>query len=140
MKHLIGYGQLNWDGSERRSDRYGAVRLYHDAHPDNGRSAGPELDVGAIVGQRGKLVAEVVQTRNSAHIGDLCHGFFPQRPEVGERIVLGDGVLFVESVNGHEHVGLRPDDGRDHFWLDPPKLYRAHQQTVRLWFEKTEEA
>jgi hypothetical protein len=85
------------------------------------------------LGQRGRLVAEVLATRPSTHPGDLFHGWHPTTPEVGERIQLGVGTLFFEEL--WEVAGLRPDDGRETFWLDPPALYRAHEQTVRLVFE-----
>jgi hypothetical protein len=78
----------------------------------------------------GSLVAEVIATRKSTHIGDLFRGIFPSTPKLGARIVLGHGALF---YNGNQ-VGLKPDDGRENDWLDPHSLYQAHDQTVRLIF------
>jgi hypothetical protein len=95
------------------------------------------------VGLPGWLVAEVVATRRSTHVGDWGRGLSPQTPEVGERIVLGRGRLFCQTVDREraypviEAVGLAPEDvdDRDIDWLDPRALYRAHEQTVRLVFE-----
>jgi len=131
---LLGQGRLTWSRYERIGDRYGAVSLMTDGDSLNG--------VGKWVpisdehdGQHGTLAAEVLETRDSTHIGDLFRGLFPETPEVGERIVLGQGTLFTERADlGAVQVGLRPDDGRKVDWLNPEKLYRAHEQTVRLLF------
>ncbi len=92
------------------------------------------------MGLPGRLVAEVQATRQSTHVGDLFRGLRPETPEVGERIVLGEGRLFCQTVDreeGIEAVGCtpEPEDPRDSDWLDPRALYRAHEQTVRLVFE-----
>jgi hypothetical protein len=85
----------------------------------------------ALAGQRGSLVVEVLETRESTHIGDLFRGFFPSTPQVGEVIRLGSGAVFVEPGE-ISTIGLLPDDHRTSDWLDPQALYRAHEQTVRL--------
>ncbi len=83
------------------------------------------------------MLVEVTAARESYHIGDLSHNVKPTTPEVGERIVLGEGELFVE-IDDYEDVatvGVKPEDGRETGWMDIRSLYRAHCQTVRLYFE-----
>jgi len=126
-KILLGTGILNWDRGERVSDRYGSVKLYSST-----RSEETLLFDQGEAGQKGRLIARVIKNRKSNHIGDFFHGLFPEMPEVGEEILLGVGKLFFED----DVVGLKPEDGRETFWLDPKKLYRAHFQTVELYFEK----
>ena len=138
---MLGRGRLNWPGSERRSDRYGLVTLLSPP-PDGTQRGGPMPVYGATlpwavalpVGRRGRLIAVAVETRESEHIGDLFRGIGPTTPDVGEEIVLGAGEVFAQEIEGL-YVGLRPDDGRDSDWLDPRALYRAHDQTVDLFFE-----
>jgi len=134
--HIIGIGRLSWGSVERRSDRYGAVILMADGDSLAPVSAYITPD-GAAVGQRGTIVAEVLEIRQSTHIGDLFRGLFPETPTVGDRIVLGTGTLFTEAAgfDGVTAVGLHPDVPRSSDWLDPKALYRAHEQTVRLVFE-----
>lgn len=136
-KILLGTGPLTWNSTERKSDRYGSVFLHptstHEEYLEK-VDFDPRI-CKAHAGKKGKLVAEVTGTRESSHIGDLFHQIFPEIPEVGEEIELGSGELFYELQNGKWHaVGLRPDDRRSEFWLNPKKLYRAHEQSVKLWF------
>lgn len=132
---VLGEGRLSWPPRERVSDRYGCVMLMRDGESLTDTSGYLMIDR-AIARQHGTLVAEVLETRQSTHIGDLFRGFFPQTPAVGERIVLGTGRAFVERAEwGADLVGLEPDDGRTSDWLDPKALYRCHEQTVRLTFE-----
>jgi hypothetical protein len=52
--------------------------------------------------------------------------------------VLGEGELFVEiddEYAGVPTVGVYPEDGRETDWLDVEALYRAHCQTVKVYFE-----
>ena len=126
----VGVGQLNWCGAERRSDRYGAIGLWADATPWCTRAM--NLDISDLCGRRGTLRVEILETRDSDHIGDLFRGLSPGGAEVGDVYDLGSGVLFRSDVENH--VGVRPDDGRQTDWLDPELLYKAHQQTVRLTF------
>jgi hypothetical protein len=140
---LLGTGRLTWNRGERVTDRYGAVYLL--ASGDSMTEAthiAPITLSPELVGKRGQLIAEVIETRESTHLGDWFHGFAPSTPDVGEKIVLGVGTLFKE--NEHDDtgqrwimVGLKPDDGREEFWLNPKKLYRAHEQTVKLWFKES---
>lgn len=134
---ILGTGALNWHADERRTDRYGTVHLNHNnpsaVHHDDEATPGPERFDNAPVGAHGRLVAVIVDTRPTSHIGDLAHGVAPQPAPVGAEITLGTGTLFVEASRyGNTEIGVRPDDGRDHAWLDPAALYRCHDQTVRL--------
>lgn len=132
----LGMGQLSWHAEERRTDRYGTVCLWSDASPDKPGIPLPwKPEAAACDGKTGYLVAYVLETRESAHIGDLMRGIYTERPVVDEVVELGPGILFFEEKPPWGvHVGLRPDDGRDTDWLDPHELYRLHQQTVRLYF------
>lgn len=123
---LIGTGILTWHLRERISDRYGTIFLHTD--PD-GSSKVP-LDMSAI-GQTGILLAKIVETRASRHIGDLFRGIFPRTPNRGDTINLGYGRLFCEE----DGIGLKPvDDDREVDWLSPQSLYSCHDQTVELHF------
>lgn len=126
MRIKLGAGMLSWTSSERVSDRYGSVNLWRDGQEK------PLLRIEE--GQYGKLVIVVTSTRQSTHIGDLYHGLFPSTPELGEEIELGEGYLFYGP--SRSTVGLLPRDGREHWWLDPKKLYQVHAQEVELFFEK----
>src|SRR5260370_34176704 len=113
----LGEGVLNWSRYERISDRYGAIHLsignyitWKDAPADT----------------RGTLVAYVLATRQSRHIGDLFRGISPSTPEVGEAITLGTGTLFTQIDDDVPVIGVKPDDGREHDWMDPTALYRRH--------------
>lgn len=119
---------MEWNGSERRSDRYGAVSLWNDK---GGKNFTRELE-----GKYGKLIAKVLKTRKSDHLGDFARGIFPTTPTKGEMITLGEGTLFFEAQGDVDTVGLKPKDGRKSDWLDPKALYRVHQQTVKLYFEE----
>jgi hypothetical protein len=131
----LGTGNLNWHPDERRIDRYGTVHL--DQDHDDPYCFDPVQFSEAPVGEDGELIAVVLQTRRSSHIGDLFRGLQATTPEVGDEITLGSGTLFVEDTPyGPIHVGLMPDDGRDNDWLDPDALYRCHEQTVRLEFRQ----
>ena len=136
---LLGTGPLTWCGSERRSRRYGSVTL------DAGSSLGKVLDPVTmpetschLENIQGRLVAVVKKTRESSHVGDRNLGIEPSAPEVGERIVLGEGIFHVllpQWSGAHHAFCLEPMDGRAHYWLDVHALYRAHEQTVELILE-----
>ena len=123
---LLGVGVMSWLGSERRSDRYGSVGLFTDP-------TGEKMPIKSDISGNGELIAVVKETRESHHIGDFFRGLFPSTPNVGDKIILGSGDLFFEDGC----VGLKPDDGRSHDWLDPEQLYRAHDQTIELYFKQT---
>lgn len=135
----IGEGVLTWRATERRSDRYGSVYLIPEGANSFSRTPSPSLVNPAMTakfdGRKGELIAVVTANRESTHIGDLFRGFAPSKPEIGEIINLGKGVLFTETApEGGITVGLRPDDSRDHDWLNIKSLYRAHEQSVKLYF------
>jgi len=135
---LLGKGVLSWESPERRSDRYGTVFLMGEGANSFSTEESPiELENVPEEGQYGKLIAVVTEARRSTHIGDLFHGFIPSTPNVGEEIILGDGELFYDEQE-HEYypVGLKPKDGRNSFWLNSKALYKAHEQSVELYFEK----
>lgn len=136
MKHLISTGKLTWEPHERRTDRYGAVYLL-----SKGDSTTQDYEYAPIamppefVGKIVRLTAEVIETRQSTHIGDLFHGVFPTTPDVGEVQTLGTGVLSMGRTSyGADTVVIDPGD-RETFWMDIRALYRVHEQTVRLYAE-----
>ena len=133
--NLIGTGILNWPRQERVFDRYGLVGLWPR---DNDHGESLPMDIVPLDGFRGQLIALVLEARKSTHIGDLFRGFFPETPEVGEEIILGEGVVFYEMTEGKVLIGLKPEDGRKADWLNPKKLYRAHSQYVELYFKEAE--
>lgn len=142
---ITGTGIFGWAGEERRSDRYGAFALDRTGYDNNGEcpQAGWSEHPSALTGLQCHITVEVLETRESGHIGDFFRGIFPEKPEVGEIIDLGTGTLFVERDRmewavGGLGVGLRPSDGRENDWLDPRKLYRLHDQTVRVTITPTE--
>ncbi|MEK7143024.1 MAG: hypothetical protein AAB785_02330 [Patescibacteria group bacterium] len=122
---MIGNGILGWDPFERRSDRYGSVILFASLQSDKA------VTPNKVKGGYGRLIAEVNQTRQSRHIGDFVQGVAPETPEVGEKIILGEGYLRYEGVS----IALVPKDHRKIPILDVGALYRAHDQTVTLFFE-----
>ena len=124
---LIGTGQLTWARHERVSDRYGTVQLFSEGEV-------LPLEGSYHAGKTGHLVVEVLETRQSEHVGDLFRGIFPTTPSVGDQMTLGEGKLFFDSDEDGDVVGVEPADGRDSDWMNPKTLYRAHQQTVRLIF------
>lgn len=136
---LLGVGSLNWDGMERRSDRYGMVSLFKENSEDKIIEPNTKIEEQAIkahVGQKGKLVVKITATRESTHIGDIFRGLSPSTPKVGKVFTLGDGTLFSRTdINGQIHVGLQPDDDRQSDWLNARTLYKVHEQSVELYFE-----
>lgn len=137
QEYLIGTGILTWDKNERISDRYGSVWLMN-----SGNSLSEGIDVAKInldkslIGKHVKLMAEIVETRQSTHVGDLFRGIYPRTPKVGDLIVLGEGELFSKYNDDHTIIGLKPRDGRDRDWLNPRSLYDCHEQTVKLIVEE----
>jgi hypothetical protein len=141
-KVLLGEGVLTWGRGERISDRYGTVYLIEEGcDSTTTEKPCPSLIGPAVVplaGRHGELIAVVLSTRKSTHIGDLFRGVSPRIPEVGQAIVLGSGILFWEAAPAPSvgmQVGLRPEVHRDSDWLDIRALYDAHEQTVQLYFQ-----
>lgn len=136
-KTILGYGIFGWMSPERKSDRYGAVALFDGDSKEKKLIDSPivHLDkIKEVEGKKGSLYVEVLETRQSTHIGDMFRGIYPSTPKKGAKIKLGEGVLFTEVSYGIQTIGLRPDDGRQSDWLNPKKLYKAHEQTVNLFF------
>jgi len=137
---LLGVGILNWPRIERVTDRYGVVTLSpsgHDCVSSVQACRYQALTPGSVAGV-GRLVAIVIETRKSGHIGDLFHQIFPRTPKIGQRIILGKGRLFFqvdEAVVFVKAVGLEPLDGRHTQWLKIRALFDCHDQTVELWFD-----
>jgi hypothetical protein len=141
---FVGLGVLQWSASERRSDRYGAVHLLEydtgGSYNFSSLSVCPE-----DFGKRATLYCVVMEIRESTHIGDLFHGVFPSTPAIGDRIILGTGLLFAENDRDERgkpfvRVGVRPfDDDRGTLWMNIEALYRCHSQTVRLMYEPLED-
>ena len=128
----LGTGVLNWERDERVNDRYGFVFLDQQEEMDRDIGDKVELDQ-SRVNHRGRLIAVVRETRKSRHVGDLFHKIYPQTPEVGEEIVLGEGILVFDDDG---NIGTLPDDKRRTWWMNVHNLYRAHEQTVTLFFEE----
>lgn len=141
-KLKLGTGRLGWRGTERRCDRYGTIAFMNDEaiprHTALGKPISTNKEKIKIPRYNGfgKLIAIVKKTREPIHIGDFFHGFSPEMPKVGEIIELGEGTIFYDTDEFGDMVGLIPKDGRMTFWLNPPALYRCHNQTVELIFEK----
>lgn len=127
-------GIFSWPGEERRSNRYGFVGLWPNDY-EHTASVLPDVDLFALrllQGRRVRMAAKVLEARESGHIGDFFRGIYPSKPDVGEVVYLGEGTLVLGNCAGVPLVGLQPDDGREHDWIDPRALYRLHDQTVEL--------
>lgn len=142
MLKQLAHGVFGWDRQERTSLRYGRINIA-DRGFVTGCVAEPSVDAAVLrelSGIRVRLVARVVETRTSTHVGDRGLNIYPSTPDVGEEVVLGVGVLDSErNADGETAFLLRPGDGRRHFWVDPRLLYRLHNQTVDLFVEPTDE-
>lgn len=108
MRAFLGRGYITFNGIERRSDRYGTVRLYDG--DDNVFLESQEYE-----GKLGRLVAVIVETRKCDHVGDVHRNIYPpkQLHPVGSEFVLGpEGELFFEHFgNGvHEKGQLERED------------------------------
>jgi hypothetical protein len=128
-------GILSWPARERRSDRYGTIGLYKQNY-DETVSTAVDLNIDELVAYtdtKVRIVATILEARQSGHIGDLFRAIFPSMPTAGQSFDLGAGTLFITFEDGEEPVfGLRPDDGRATDWFDPKTLYQLHDQTVEL--------
>ncbi len=124
---LVGVGVLTWMRFERVTDRYGSVYLMED-----GTEAPAEM---FFPKGKGRLVAIVLDARQSGDIGDIFRGLFPKLPNVGDRLILGEGEAFSEKTEGIKCIGVDPGDGRHSDWLDPRALYNCHESLVQLIWE-----
>ena len=90
---LLGTGNFTWNAIERRSDRYGSVKLT-DEFQDSNILLHSDMD--RLEGKHGRLFAEVLRPVVSSHIGDTARGLKPSTPNKGEIVILGEGTLFIE--------------------------------------------
>lgn len=124
----LARGVLRLDPEERESDRYGFVSI----HQDNGERGEAFPVDKSLNGKSGRLIAHVLETRDTKRVGDHFLKIAKSSPRVGERIVLGEGRLIV-----HEGlVGVHPFDGRDNFFMDPDAMFQANAQLVELAFQE----
>lgn len=119
---VLGEGILNWCRYERVGDRYGTVNFA----AGDGMTDPHEVFADAPIGKVGTLSAEVIEGRESGHIGDLAHGLGPGGAlEPGETVELGHGELFVQDdARPGIGIGVHPDrpmlvEGRS--WQDFPE-------------------
>jgi len=141
-KVLVATGIFMWEGLERRSDRYG--RFYACSSTLNGNvEVQPTFEVEAaeaLNGKRVRITVEVVSARESGHVGDMFHGISPMKPKKGDVIDLGVGIFDVgRNYNNDPDIGLRPNDGRSAWWINPNQLYKLHDQTVNVFVEETQD-
>lgn len=133
MEVLLGEGVLTWPRYERITDRYGSVGLiktWETFFSPNIEDIVEFLD--PPIGEFGQLIAEILEARRSPGVGDIARSIPTAIPDIGERIILGEGTLFIENA----HIGVKPSEKREVDWLSPKALYRVHAQTVRLFFIK----
>jgi len=145
--YIIGHGILGWHRYERQTDRYGSVHLHLGLDVFDGSPSAADYVKfpDCLDGQRGRLFAVVTESRKSTHCGDTARGLAPSQPREGDVVDLGFGTVFLDTcVDGRfpkqeeipvSTIGLLPDDGRKHDWLNPHSLCRLHEQTVELHFQ-----
>jgi hypothetical protein len=133
MVYELGTGTFGWHRFERQSDRYGTVGLWDD----NDLAADYVEGIKKVpLGTRGALRAEVLEQRESGHIGDLARGIDTrQRVDEGNVVTLGEGTFIRENYARGTYAGVQPYEPRDTDWLDPKLLYQLHDSEVRLFFE-----
>lgn len=133
-------GQFNWEGAERRSDRYGGIMLLgpHESQFDHAPNVSLE-PFRPFIGRRVIITAKVLQTRESYHVGDLARGISPKTPNVGWVVELGIGtVRSLDKVGELDHLIFQRDGTGSHDWMDPTILYQLHHQTVELTIYETD--
>lgn len=139
---ILGKGIFTWSPEERRSDRYGAF-LLENTNYDTDASYSPVLNQDVFAkykGKKVKLVAHILETRKSGHIGDAYLKILPSTPDVDAKIEIGNGIFDAEPQSwSHfkKQFVLKPSDGRNMFWINPEILYRLHDQTVEIMIEET---
>ena len=130
---LIGEGILDWNRFERVSDRYGAIGLRKSVTDDR------QVKLTKYDGF-GILHVKIIETRETAHIGDFFRGVSPTVPKMEEKFVLGRGNIFyytkVYDGDEYDYVGVKPDDTSKSDWLNIDKLYHCHNQTVKAYFSR----
>lgn len=137
----IGKGIFGWYPTERRSDRYGNFNLMDEGLADDARAA-YTISMPKLLGfadKKVRITCVVLEDRDSTHIGDMFHNIGPTRPDKGEVVELGVGILRVglnpspAPSKESESIGLEPTDGRSTLWIDPRLFYRLHEQTVEVF-------
>ena len=127
----VGEGQLYWPIEDSAGGvAYGCVALE--------AADGTKVQFSDIPENcYGWLIAEILETRENGHIGDVA-----EMPEVGERYTLAQGILWTGlTEDGTPTIGLVPPGRPSADGLDPEALYyRVAGQTVRLIFTPTDEA
>lgn len=132
----IASGIFSWSSLERVSNRYGAISMFSTNYEGTAEAPVEFLNesIAALVGKKARLIARVLETRTSGHVGDLFLGIKPSTPNKGDEIEVGVGILRSDGSS----IFLQPDDGRAELWIDPRVLYRLHDQTVALFAEETD--
>lgn len=127
-------GLLQWERSERLSDRYGVIFL--DANGYTPRVRGPlrfpARTVKRLTCRYVHITAKVVARHHSHHVGDRYRGLLPSTPNVGEIVDLGRGRLSTDVYRRKPYFMLWPNDHRKTDWFDPERLFRLHDQLVVL--------
>lgn len=141
---LVGVGILSWNGLERRSNRYGSIHLYNKTYKGEHPGVPVRHDYLTLLRfetKRVRIVAKVIESRESGHIGDIFLGIRPSKTEVGACIDLGIGTLetIMNTYDQRPDLVLHPDDGRSELWFDPRLLYRLHDHTVEIYMQETDE-
>lgn len=143
-KKKVACGVFGWGATERQSNRYGSFHC--GSQPFDGSATcivfHDELALRELRGKQVRITCVVIESRVSAHIGDMFLGITPSRPNVGEEVDLGVGILRLEGSDYDPtlvDLVLKPNDGRSELWYDPRKLYRLHDQTVEVYAEETED-
>lgn len=140
-KQVLAKGIFGWDGVERRTSRYGSIHLSGAPFNPTAGSTIVKYDkvlLKRLEGKRVRLTVEVVEVRDSGHVGDAFLKIVPRRPNVGDIVDLGVGELgSLPGWDGEPDIFLAPKDRAKDLWIDPRKLYRLHDQTVIVYVEET---
>ncbi len=145
MKVKFAHGIFMWQGTERRTARYGFF-YPSDSNFDGDAHAEATADLvllGEYLDQRVKVTVVVVENRTSGHLGDrfMDPPLMPTTPEVGESIEFV-GILHPMQERYSPcgwSFGIKPSERREKFWMDPAKWYRLHDQTCDFYIELTDE-
>jgi hypothetical protein len=93
MEYELGGGALTWCAFERQTDRYGSIMLSDFDWLGQKIAFGSYVNerlLRQLVGTRGKLVADVKETRRSKHVGDVARGFYPTTPPKRAKVLFWD--------------------------------------------------
>ena len=126
----LGEGYLSWNRGEKSTGRWGTVNLWK-----SNENTGSENSVrfeNAPLSTYGILFAEILETAPSDYHAGLIK---EELPKIGDFLVLGAGILFKESEEGVENIGVNPENEREDDWMNVRSLRRLHNQKVRLYFE-----